>query len=320
MHDSLPRDSLPNSDIDRSHGYLMTPYRLFARVILLGLFTTGLVGNASAKEAAAPIIPANNAVKLRAHVGKVAAVEGKVASTTVSKSGHHFIKFVSSNLTAVCFKENVGKFPAGGPAKLLKGKDIAVVGKIELYKNKPQIKLLGPDQIRKKAADSGGGSSKTPSLADVRVDGKKPSLADVRVDGKASGSKTPKFELKQVGKTTWISPAGLTYKGKDAEGLTRVEHVLRHAADQPRRAGMHGVFDGGNDKALAVVDEAWRLAKKKKMKPKNEGYTSTYTIPMGRRVGYLGGQVGGKRGKPALKKVFIVVRSNTSEVITAFPR
>ena len=96
MHDSLPRDSLPNSDIDCSHGYLMTPYRLFARVVLLGLLTTGLVGNASAKEAAPPIIPANNAVKLRAHVGKVAAVEGKVASTTVSKSGHHFIKFVSS--------------------------------------------------------------------------------------------------------------------------------------------------------------------------------------------------------------------------------
>lgn len=285
----------------------------------LGLGQTAFDGpfatQAIAKELAPQMtVAANNAVKLRSATGKIAAVTGKVASTSVSKSGHHFIKFVSSNLTVVCFKENVKKFPAGGPAKLLKAKDVTVVGKVELYKGKPQIKLLSPDQIRKAPPK---GDNKTPSLADVKVNGgKKPSLADVKVGGK----KTPKFELKQVGKTTWLSPAGLKYKGRDSEGLTRVEHVLRHAADQPRRAGSHGVFDGGNDKALAVVDEAWRIAKKKKLKPKREAYTEAYTISMGRRVGYLGGQNGAKRGKPALKRVFIVVRNDTSEVITAFPK
>ena len=287
-----------------------------------------LIGSASiAKEAAPPVIPANNAAKLKASVGKTVAIAGKVSNTSVSKSGHHFINFVSSDLTVICFKDNVGKFPKGGPAKQLKGQEITIVGKLELYRKKPQIKLVSPDQVRKatKAGSQTGsqsGGSKTPSLADIRVDKKSgstktPSLSDIKVGGPKSTGK--KFELKQTGKTSWVSPAGLKYKGKDPKGLTRVEHVLRHAADQPRRAGSHGVFDGGNDKALATVDEAWRLVKTKKLKPKNEGRSSVYNISMGRRIGYLGGQSGAKQRKPALKRVRIVVRKDTSEVITAFP-
>jgi|GEM_PF-894308 len=302
-----------------SHISRLTSSSMFTIVICL------LVGSASiAKEAAPPVIPANNAAKLKASVGKAVAVAGKVSSTSVSKSGHHFINFVSSDLTVICFKENVGKFPKGGPAKSLKGQEVTVVGKLELYRKKPQIKLISPDQVRKAAKPGSpqSGSSKTPSLADIRVDktsgsNNPPSLSDVKVGG--SKSTGTKFELKQIGKTSWVSPAGLKYKGKDPQGHTRVEHVLRHAADQPRRKGSHGVFDGGNDKALATVDEAWQLVKKKKLQPKNEGRSSVYNVSMGRRIGYLGGQSGAKQRKPALKRVRIVVRKDTSEVITAFP-
>ncbi len=270
-----------------------------------------------AKEQPISRVAANNTKAVKENIGKTATVHGKIKSTSVSKSGIHFLNFYSSNVVVVCFKNDVKKFEGGGPAKLWNNKEIEVTGKLELYKGKPQIKITAPAQVRLPAA------SKRPGDADKKnANAKKEgfSLSDVKVDGANKGPKSKKtFELKQTGKLSWLSPAGLLYKGKDAKGLTRVEHVLRHAADQPNRAGSHGVFDGGNDIALAVVDEAWKLAKEKKIKPKKEGDRLAYTIPMGRRVGYLGGKSGKSRNHPPLKKVFIVIRGK-SEVITAFPR
>ena len=224
------------------------------------------------------------------------------SSASISKGGHHFLNFSGADFTVVCFKENAAKFKDGGPAKTFDRKEVQVTGKIELFKGKPQIKLTLPGQIS--LLDD---KSSTPSTPD---------------DDHAGTDKATKleFKLKQVAANTWLSPAGLRYEGKDPQGLTRVEHVLRHAANQPTRAGSHGVFDGGKDQALATIDEAWRLAKQQKIEPKQEGQTSAYTIPMGRRVGYLGGQAGTTRGNPPLKNVFIVVRTGTSNVITAFPR
>lgn len=276
----------------------------------------------NAKEAAVPPrLAVNNSVELKKHQGQTVTVVGKISRATVSKSGHHFLNFYGSNLTVVCFKQELAKFDKGGPAKVYSNKEVHVTGKLETYKGKPQIKLTLPKQISlATAAKPNTIGTKT----DSQSPGKKFSLADVKVGSAGSGSSSlaskKKFKLKQLGKTTWISPAGLRYAGKDPAGLTRVEHVLRHAADQPKRAGLHGVFDGGNDQALATVDEAWKLVKTKKIKPSEEGRTSAYTIPMGRRVGYLGGRTGASRGKPPLKRVFIVVRTGTSEVITAFPR
>lgn len=276
-------------------------YCLFLGV--LGSFACSI----QAKEASPTRVAANNAVELQKAVGKSIIVHGKVSRASVSKSGHHFLNFYSSKLTVVCFKSDLGGFPAGGPAKLWKEKEIDVSGKLELFKGKPQIKLTKASQVKLTAA---AGSSKSQN---------KFSLRDVKVDGSSSDKSSPKFELKQTGKLSWMSPAGLMYRGKDAAGLTRVEHVLRHAADQPQRRGSHGVFDGGDDSALALVDEAWELVKTRKIKPKKEGDRLAYTVPMGRRVGYLGGRNGANRNHPPLKNVFIVIRGK-SEVITAFPR
>ena len=72
--------------------------------------------------------------------------------------------------------------------------------------------------------------------------------------------------------------------------------------------------------AFAVIDEAWRLAKQRKLRPTREGSRSSYTVRLGRRVGYLGGRTGAARGNPPLDRVFIVFETGTQNIITAFPK
>ena len=249
----------------------------------------------AAKEAKPTTVAANNTTQLRRSVGQQVIVRGKVSRTAKSRSGHHFLNFYSSEFTVVCFKEDVRRFAGGGPANIYRNKEVQVSGKLELFKNKPQIKLRRPQQIQLARADN-----KTTSSG-----GEQPQ---------------PEFKLKQIGETSWVSPAGVRYIGLDPQGLTRVEHVLRHSRDEPKRAGSHGVFDGGKHGTLASIDAAWKLAQTKGIKPRREGNRSSLLVPMGKRVGYLGGQAGAARGKPPLNKVFIVIKTGTSELITAFPR
>ena len=240
--------------------------------------------------ASAPI-SVQKIVELRKHVGSEVNVVGQVSRATKSGSGHQFLNFQASELSIVCFKDDLKSFTKGQPVDLYKGKRVEVRGKLELYKNKLQIKLRKPDQIR---------------------------LA--KAAAKAASETTVAEYLKKTGKETWVSPAGLTYAGRDPAGLTRVDHVLRHARDIPNRRGSHGVFDGEDATAFQVIDEAWKLAKKRRTKPVVEGDRSTLTVNMGRRIGYLGGTTGKQRRNPPLKRVFIVLRTNTQQVITAFPK
>ena len=228
--------------------------------------------------------------KLRSKIGEEVIVFGAVGGTSTSRSGHHFLNF-PNGFKIVCFRDQVPNFPAGGPAELFAGRVVEVQGELTSHEGKPQILLESPDQIEI-IKDGRGGTPAT--------------------DGR--------FELVEVGPGTWVSPAGLRYTGRDAKGLTRREHVLRHAKDQPGRAGSHGVFDADGDAVFAVVDEAWGKIEARAIRPRVEGNSQTYLVPMGRRVGYLGGQAGARRGKPELKSVFIVLRRGTKEVITAFPR
>jgi hypothetical protein len=236
------------------------------------------------------VIPANNVVKLRERAGKTVTVSGKVNDTNTSKSGRHFLRFYGSELTVTAAAENAKKFESGGPAKLFKGKNVEVTGKVEIFKGKLQMQLTDPKLIR---------------IVDAKLAGQK---------------KLPTATLKKVNETLWISPVGLRYTGRDPQGLTRREHVLRHAKDQPRRAGPHGVFDGGEAEAFGLIDAAWQMAQKKKYKPTKEGRQSTYTVSMGYRVGFMGGALGKSKGNPPLKKIFIVFETGTKNIITAFPK
>lgn len=257
---------------------------VFPPVLLAACLCLGQESSAPAAAA----IRANNVVILRQRLGKEVTVTGNVARTGKSSSGHQFLNFQSSELTAVCFGEDVKKFKDGHPADLYDGKQIRVTGKLSLYKGKLQLRFREPSQIQVAKA--------------------------------SATSKTVGVKLKQIDRDTWISPAGLRYAGRDPMGLTRVEHVLRHANDIKNRDGPHGVFDGDQAVVFAVIDEAWRLADRQKLKPRLEGRRSSYTVRMGRRVGYLGGRLGASKRHPPLGRVFIVFETGTKNIVTAFPK
>lgn len=252
----------------------------------------------------ASTLSARNVVELRKHLGQEVVIEGKIGRTNTSSSGNHFLNFEASEFTAVCFKDDVAKFDSGGPAKLFDGKTVQVSGKLETYKGKLQLKLTSPKQIS--------------IIDDVQksVGRDESSVAD---EDEPIGIGQVTY-LKQIGDTHWLSPAGLEYRGRDPQGLTRVEHVLRHAQDIPDRDGSHGVFTGGVDRVFQTIDEAWKLAEKKRLKPDVQGNRSTLTVTMGRKVGYLGGRNGRQRRNPELRKIFIVFETDTKNIVTAFPK
>lgn len=268
--------------------------RTLIPLFLLGLLTgfvpsVGCGGQQPAKEAPAPPrVRANDSRTLRSSVGKTVTIYGKVSRTGKSSSGHNFLNFSGAEVTVACLKDDVAKFKNGAPADVFDEETVEVTGKVELFKGKPQIKLTDPAQIKV-----------------VKV---------------TAGGPVKPVELRKLGENHWLSPAGLHYKGKDPDGRSRLDHVLRHAEDDPRRDGPHGVFDGGRDGALATIDAAWKLAQERKTRPDTEGGRSAYTVFMGRDVGYLGGSVGGRRDNPKLQRVLIVVERGTNNVVTAYPK
>jgi hypothetical protein len=106
--------------------------------------------------------------------------------------------------------------------------------------------------------------------------------------------------LRSAGNGTWVSRGGLRY-GADPNFGNRVRHLLNHASDIPTRPGRHGVFDAGRRGVLGVVDEAWAIAQRggSGVSVSTQGARTVYTVDMGRRVGFVGGQAGAAAGNPA---------------------
>jgi hypothetical protein len=251
---------------------------------------TGFSGLAGQEPAKPDRLSATNAAALHDHVGRKVIVYGLIESTGKSSSGHQFLNFSGKQLTAFCPQDAVAAFKEGAPADLYKNKEVEITGELSLFNGKLQIKLAAPGDIRERDPPA------------------------------KSAAKRATVELKEVSRGVWVSPAGLRYQGRDPEGLSRVEHILRHARDIPDRDGSHGVFDGDRGEVFALIDEAWQLAQTKKLRPQAEGNRSSYLVSMNRRVGYLGGRVGQERGHPPLTRVLIVFETGSMNVITAFPR
>jgi len=123
--------------------------------------------------------------------------------------------------------------------------------------------------------------------------------------------------LKDLGGERFVSPAGLMFTRGGAEGH-RLDHLERHTEDDPGRPGKHGVFDGGMENALKTIDRAYERAKTgtRTTKEVDQGRT-IYTVDMGGRVGYIGGQDGNRQRKPMARRVRLVLDQN--RVITAYP-
>jgi len=123
--------------------------------------------------------------------------------------------------------------------------------------------------------------------------------------------------LRDLGGERYLSPAGLQYTRGSAEGH-RLKHVERHTADQPSRPGKHGVFDGGMPGALETIDRAYERAKnKQRTTVKQDRDRTIYTVDMGSRVGFVGGQSGRRQRNPMARRVQLVLEDN--RVITAYP-
>jgi hypothetical protein len=119
--------------------------------------------------------------------------------------------------------------------------------------------------------------------------------------------------LREISRDRYLSPAGLLYTPGSAEGH-RSEHLRRHTVDDPR----HGVFDGDMPGALAVIDRAYERALKKQRTTVSEDDGRTiYSVDMGGRVGFVGGQSGKAKRNPMARRMRLVLEGN--RVITAYP-
>ena len=124
--------------------------------------------------------------------------------------------------------------------------------------------------------------------------------------------------LTDVGRGAYRSPAGLRYTRGSVHGH-RLAHLLSHARDDPDRPGQHGVFDEDDPAAVvSLVDEAYEQALAgENTRTRREDERTVYEVDLGRRVGYIGGESGNRRGRPRAEHVRLVVEGD--RLITAFP-
>lgn len=133
-----------------------------------------------------------------------------------------------------------------------------------------------------------------------------------------SSRSTTTFALIPLSGNRFQSPAGLIYGPSRNEH--RMDHVMRHAVDDPDRPQSHGVFDAKNQEAVfALIDDAYELVKQnsRDVTTETEDGRKIHTVDFHRRVGYLGGQTGKRRGHPECQSLVLVLSGNS--VITAYP-
>ena len=124
--------------------------------------------------------------------------------------------------------------------------------------------------------------------------------------------------ISRVDADTWRTRGGLLFRGRDPKGITRLEHVMRHSVDNPKRK-KHGVFSLDHGKIIALMDRLWKKIESKSVTGEERGGRIAYTWNSGNVIGYLGGKKGREKGFPKLRSLRLVLKSGTSEVVTCFP-
>jgi hypothetical protein len=127
------------------------------------------------------------------------------------------------------------------------------------------------------------------------------------------------FNMEPIGRDAFRSPAGLVYSmGPNREH--RIDHILRHAVDDPDRRGPHGVFlPGDRNSVLQTIDDAWRRGKAggRGVQRSDEDGRTVFTVDMGKTIGYVGGRDGASDNHPKTTRLKLVVDGD--RVITAYP-
>ncbi|MEM8864223.1 MAG: hypothetical protein AAGF31_01600, partial [Planctomycetota bacterium] len=124
--------------------------------------------------------------------------------------------------------------------------------------------------------------------------------------------------LQDLGRGVYESPAGVRYTRGSQQGH-RLRHLMAHATDQPNRTHKHGVFDS-NDIAeiVLLVDEAFKLAERGQyLRRVAEDGRRAYTVSLGRRIGFIGGEWGKRNGRPPATHLQLVLQGRN--LITAYP-
>lgn len=124
--------------------------------------------------------------------------------------------------------------------------------------------------------------------------------------------------LKDRGRGVYESPAGVRYTRGSQHGH-RLNHLLAHTRDEPDRPGQHGVFDETDpERLIRLIDNAYEQALSgADTKTETDGERRVHTVNLGRRIGYVGGQSGKRKGYPPARHIKLVMIEN--RLITAFP-
>lgn len=157
----------------------------------------------------------------------------------------------------------------------------------------------------------------TPQVPDDSSGNRKPSRSDSSPTA-GSDLQTLSAGLEQIGRETYQSESGLVYARGSFHGH-RLKHLMSHAKDNPTRQGQHGVFDETQpEELLRLVDEVYLEALEGNYTDKDsERGREIYTVDLGKRIGYIGGESGNRRNRPPARHVRLVV--DGEKFITAYP-
>jgi len=162
-------------------------------------------------------------------------------------------------------------------------------------------------------------STTAPKVAVPKVAVPKADVAKSSVSKSSVSKEGPTFGyLKSMGRDRYESPEGLVYAPGSEEGH-RIKHVERHIKDIPSRPGSHGVFEGNMAQFLETIDRGYRMAlsKAKGTKIRDEDGMTIMEITFDKKIGFVGGSDGRRKGTPSTNRLRIVLSGD--RVITAFP-
>jgi hypothetical protein len=113
----------------------------------------------------------------------------------------------------------------------------------------------------------------------------------------------------------YTSPGGLTYPTELGYG-NRAAHVLDHFEESAEKSSQ-GVFSIGKDEVFPMIDQAYARISEDPggYHAEDQGKRQVYDVPMGRVIGYVGGQEGTSEQASTLR----VVLQEGNQVVTAFP-
>jgi hypothetical protein len=120
---------------------MKTLCRSFLLLVLLASWLS-----ASLEAQTATVIPDTEAAQ---HAGQQATVEGTVVAVFTSKNGNTFINFGGPypHQTFTGWKPKDSELADRSTLAGLEGKEIKITGTIEIYRGKPEIKIMSKDQL-----------------------------------------------------------------------------------------------------------------------------------------------------------------------------